>query len=92
MSSTENSSPKILLVVGEPSGDALGHQLIEALNALTHGRAKIIGVGGELMRSAGMQSLYSINDTSVMGLREVVPKVPTILRRIRQVAEFAKAK
>ncbi|MEQ1753172.1 MAG: lipid-A-disaccharide synthase [Micropepsaceae bacterium] len=91
MSSTEVSSPKILLVVGEPSGDALGHQLIEALKSLTHGHAKIIGVGGELMRSAGMQSLYSINDTSVMGLREVVPKVPTILRRIRQVAEFAKA-
>lgn len=84
-------APKILLVVGEPSGDALGGQLIQALRKLTDGHARIIGVGGELMRAAGMQSLYSITDTSVMGLREVVPKVPTILRRIRQVAEFAKS-
>jgi lipid-A-disaccharide synthase len=48
-------------------------------------------VGGERMRAAGMQSLYSITDTSVMGLREVVPNIPRILARIRQVADFAKA-
>jgi lipid-A-disaccharide synthase len=79
-----------MLVVGEPSGDALGQQVILALRALTRGRADIIGVGGERMRAAGMQSLYSITDTSVMGLREVVPKVPVILKRIRQVAAFAR--
>ena len=82
--------PRIMLVVGEPSGDALGQQVILALRALTRGRADIIGVGGERMRAAGMQSLYSITDTSVMGLREVVPKVPVILKRIRQVAAFAR--
>jgi lipid-A-disaccharide synthase len=43
------------------------------------------------MRAAGMQSLYSITDTSVMGLREVVPNIPRILARISQVADFAKA-
>lgn len=91
MTSTDDErTPKIMLVVGEPSGDALGQQVILALRQLTGGRANIIGVGGERMRAAGMQSLYSITDTSVMGLREVVPKVPVILRRIRQVASFAK--
>ena len=53
MSSHENKTPKIMLVVGEPSGDALGYQLIEALKELTGGGARIIGVGGELMRLAG---------------------------------------
>jgi lipid-A-disaccharide synthase len=85
-----NHPPKIMLVVGEPSGDALGQQVILALRQLTQGKADIIGVGGERMRAAGMQSLYSITDTSVMGLREVVPKIPVILRRIRQVARFAR--
>jgi lipid-A-disaccharide synthase len=84
------NAPTIMLVVGEPSGDALGQQLILALRELTHGKARIIGVGGERMRAAGMQSLYSITDTSVMGLREVVPNIPRILARIRQVADFAK--
>ena len=89
--SSNANAPTIMLVVGEPSGDALGQQLILALRELTHGKARIIGVGGERMRAAGMQSLYSITDTSVMGLREVVPNIPRILGRIRQVAEFAKA-
>jgi lipid-A-disaccharide synthase len=91
MTATQDApTPNIMLVVGEPSGDALGQQVILALRNLTGGRVNIIGVGGERMRSAGMQSLYSITDTSVMGLREVVPKVPVILRRIRQVANFAR--
>lgn len=89
--SSHANAPTIMLVVGEPSGDALGQQLILALQELTHGKARIIGVGGERMRAAGMQSLYSITDTSVMGLREVVPNIPRILARIRQVGDFAKA-
>ncbi len=82
--------PKIMLVAGEPSGDALGGQLISALRELTGDRVQIFGVGGNMMRAAGMTSLYSLDDTSVMGLREVVPKIPRILRRVRQAAEFAR--
>jgi lipid-A-disaccharide synthase len=78
-----------MLVAGEPSGDALGRQLIEGLKQLTQGRLRIIGVGGPLMRAAGLQSLFSLDDTSVMGLREVVPRVPRILARVRQAAAFA---
>jgi lipid-A-disaccharide synthase len=85
-----NTRPRIMLVVGEPSGDALGEQVMLALRSLTNDQVDIVGVGGERMRAAGLQSLYSITDTSVMGLREVVPKVPVILRRIRQVADFAR--
>lgn len=81
--------PTIMLVAGEPSGDALGGQLIEGLKQLTQGRLRIIGVGGPAMRAAGLQSLFSLDDTSVMGLREVVPRVPRILARVRQAAAFA---
>lgn len=81
--------PTIMLVAGEPSGDALGGQLIEGLRQLTDGRLRVIGVGGPLMRAAGLQSLFSLDDTSVMGLREVVPRVPRILARVRQAAAFA---
>jgi lipid-A-disaccharide synthase len=81
--------PTVMLVAGEPSGDALGGQLIEGLKALTHGRIRVIGVGGQHMRAQGLHSLFSLDDTSVMGLREVVPRVPRILARIRQAADFA---
>lgn len=83
------SAPTVMLVAGEPSGDALGGQLIEGLKAVTGGAVRVIGVGGTQMRAAGLQSLFSLDDTSVMGLREVVPRIPRILARVRQAAEFA---
>lgn len=87
--STAATVPTIMLVAGEPSGDALGGQLIEGLKALTGGKVRIVGVGGHQMRAAGLQSLFSLDDTSVMGLREVAPRVPRILARMRQAASFA---
>ena len=79
----------VMLVAGEPSGDALGGQLIEGLKALAPAGLRIVGVGGARMRAAGLQSLFSIDDTSVMGLREVIPKFRRIVMRVRQAANFA---
>jgi lipid-A-disaccharide synthase len=42
-----------------------------------------------MMRAAGLQSLFPLDDTSVMGLREVAPRVLRILARVRQAADFA---
>src|SRR5258705_688142 len=79
----------IMLVAGEPSGDALGGQLIEGLKSIADRPIKVVGVGGQHMRAAGLQSLFSLDDTSVMGLREVVPRIPRILRRVRETADLA---
>ncbi|MBZ4251751.1 hypothetical protein LAJ57_12620, partial [Streptococcus pneumoniae] len=64
-------------------------QLIEGLKQLTGGNMRVIGVGGPMIRAGGLQSLYPLDDTSVMGLREVVPRIPRILARVRQAADFA---
>ena len=79
----------LMLVCGEPSGDQLGGQLMASLKALTNGTIRITGVGGEAMAAQGLQSLYPLDATAVMGLREVVPKIPQILARVRQAADFA---
>jgi len=81
--------PRIMVVVGEPSGDLLGAQIMGALNRLTGGAVEITGVGGPAMEAEGLTSLYSIADTSVMGFNEVVPKIPKILARVGEAAEFA---
>ena len=79
----------LLLVCGEPSGDQIGGQLMAALNSILDGRVKITGVGGRAMAAQGLKSLFPLDDTAVMGLREVVPKIPVILRRVREVCDFA---
>ena len=81
----------LMLVCGEPSGDQLGGQLMAALKAATHDTIRIEGVGGRMMEAQGLRSLYPVKDTAVMGLREVVPRIPLILRRVREVCDHALA-
>ncbi len=79
----------IMLIAGEPSGDQLGAQLMAGLKALAGDRVRIVGVGGSAMTEQGLSSLFPLDATAVMGLREVVPRIPTILRRVREAADFA---
>ncbi|MGH6876941.1 MAG: lipid-A-disaccharide synthase [Rhizomicrobium sp.] len=79
----------IMLVCGEPSGDRLGAELMAGVKALAPDELRIVGVGGPAMAALGLQSLFPLDDTAVMGLREVVPRIPAILRRVRQVSDNA---
>lgn len=76
----------IFLVAGEPSGDALGARLMAALKRATDGRVRFAGVGGERMAAEGLTSIFPLTDIAVMGFTEVVPRLPLILRRLRQTA------
>lgn len=82
--SGEPASPLIYLIAGEPSGDLLAGRLMAALRDLTQGAVRFAGVGGEAMREQGLESLFPQADLAVMGLAEVVPRIPLILRRLRQ--------
>jgi lipid-A-disaccharide synthase len=77
-----------MLVCGEPSGDQLGGQLMQSLKTLAPD-IEITGVGGPAMAREGLKSLFSLDATAVMGLREVVPAIPRILRRVREATDFA---
>jgi len=77
-----------MLVCGEPSGDLLGAQLMAGLRTLAP-EIEITGVGGPAMAAQGLKSLFSLDATAVMGLREVVPAIPAVLRRVREASDFA---
>jgi len=77
-----------MLVCGEPSGDQLGAQLMRGLKALAPA-VEITGVGGPAMAREGLDSLFPLDATAVMGLAEVVPAIPRILRRVREATDFA---
>lgn len=79
-----DDAPLIWLIAGEPSGDLIGARLIEALKALTGDRIRVTGIGGEAMEAAGLQSRFPISDIAVMGLIEIIPRIPLIKRRMRE--------
>ncbi|NKF23194.1 lipid-A-disaccharide synthase [Solimonas marina] len=74
---------KIALVAGEISGDLLGGALVEALRARLP-NAQFYGVTGPQMEAAGCTSIASIDTLSVMGLAEVLPALPRVLRLRRE--------
>ena len=80
-----------MLVAGEPSGDLLGARLMAGLRELTGDRVEFVGIGGEQMIAGGLHSLFPMEELSVMGLVEVLPRARRILRRLRQTTDFALA-
>ncbi len=73
----------IYLIAGEASGDFIGAQLIIALKK-ENPDIKISGVGGKLMQKQGLRSLFPMEDLSVMGIAEILPRLPKLIGRINQ--------
>ncbi|EAQ03317.1 lipid-A-disaccharide synthase [Pseudooceanicola batsensis HTCC2597] len=76
---------RVFLIAGEPSGDALGQALMAGLRSLVPD-VVFEGVGGPLMCAEGMESLFPMEELSVMGLAEILPKYRHLKRRIRESA------
>ena len=81
---------KLFLIAGEPSGDRLGAALMAGLKSLIPD-VEFAGIGGPLMQAKGMQSLFPMDELSVMGIAEVLPKYLHLKRRIAQAAAAALA-
>lgn len=77
----------VYLVAGEPSGDLLASRLMRALKKKTGGAVRFYGVGGETMAQEGLTSLFDSSELAVMGLMEVIPSIPRILKRISQTVQ-----
>ncbi len=75
----------LYLVAGEPSGDRLGAGLMRALKELAPA-VRFRGVGGPAMTAEGLTSRFDMSELSVMGLAEVVPRLPRLVRRLRDTA------
>lgn len=76
----------IVLIAGEPSGDALGAALMQALKK--DPGIVMSGVGGAKMVAEGLQSLFPIDDLAVMGIVEVLPNIKKILGLIDRTAQY----
>jgi len=75
---------RVFMVAGEESGDQLGGALMRALADEAPEGVVFSGVGGRRMQAAGLASLYPMEDLTAMGITQVVARLPTILKRLRQ--------
>ena len=81
------SAPTILLSAGEASSDMYAARLAEALHARTG--ARVFGMGGPRMAEAGVELIADYHQVAVVGITEVLHKIPTVVRVQNRLAREA---
>ena len=77
---------RVFVIAGEASGDKLGAALMAGLR--THaGDVSFEGIGGDRMIDEGLQSLFPMDEISIMGITEILSQYRQLKARIRQTAD-----
>src|SRR5437899_2405124 len=81
------TSIPILLSAGEASGDMYAARLATALHQ--RGDFALFGMGGPKMREAGVEIIADYSEVSVVGITEVLKRLPSLRRAMRQLVTEA---
>jgi lipid-A-disaccharide synthase len=81
------TSQKILMVAGEASADRHASHVIRAIRQLMPA-AEIFGMGGPEMASAGMECIFGMDEFSVMGFTDVIPRILHIFKVYRGIKQL----
>jgi lipid-A-disaccharide synthase len=87
------SDRPILLSAGEASSDMYAARLATVLHRRTH--AQMFGMGGPRMAEAGVELVAHYHEVAVVGITEVLHKIPTVIRvqnRLKREAQRRGAK
>jgi lipid-A-disaccharide synthase len=75
---------KLFILAGEPSGDRIAADLVRRLKQRVP--LTFIGVGGDELKAEGLRSLFPMSDLAVMGISDVLLRLPLLLWRVEQTA------
>lgn len=80
-------SRRVMIVAGEASGDMYGARVVEEAHRLDSS-VRFFGIGGERMRSVGVDTLVDNKEMAVVGLFEVLSHFGVISRAFRMLREI----
>ncbi|WP_027720994.1 lipid-A-disaccharide synthase [Maridesulfovibrio zosterae] len=85
----KNTNNSVWINVGEASGDMHGAMLAKELFKRDP-KLKIMGMGGSAMEKSGCDIRYSMQLINLVGLTEVFPKLPGLLRLFGKIEDILK--
>lgn len=85
-----NKTLKIGIIAGEDSGDLLGASLMQDFIKI-YPHCEFIGVGGDKMLAQGLNRIVSNKEFAIMGLVEVISKLPRLLKLRHNIIKQLKA-
>jgi lipid-A-disaccharide synthase len=83
---TAGAERRIFLIATEESGDRLGANLMKVLRQRLGDGVRFEGIGGRAMAREGLDTLFPIEELSIIGLAAVVKELPKILGLIKETA------
>ncbi|HET8783514.1 MAG TPA: lipid-A-disaccharide synthase [Pyrinomonadaceae bacterium] len=85
-----SQTQRLMIVAGEPSGDAHAAALVQALNKKR--RIEYFGATGPLMRAEGVETVVNSDELAIMGILEVAQVFPKFLAAFRTLKAAAIAR
>ncbi|AUC55286.1 lipid-A-disaccharide synthase [Sagittula sp. P11] len=77
---------RVFVTAGEASGDKLGAAFMKGFRQLCPD-VEFRGIGGPLMEAEGLESLFPMDEISIMGISEILKEYRHLKARIRETAE-----
>ena len=79
---------KLMIVAGEPSGDAHAAALVAALRK-KNSQIECFGATGPLMRAQGVETVVNSDELAIMGILEVAQVLPRFIKAFRRLKAAA---
>jgi lipid-A-disaccharide synthase len=82
--------PCVVIIAGEASGDHHGAKLVSAMRSKNPGLF-FCGIGGPALEKAGVRIVVDAAELTVMGLTEVLSKLPSVLKGMGTIKRLLKS-
>lgn len=83
---------KVLISAAEISSDVHGSRLIRAIRTLLSGEqetSEFFGIGGPMLKDAGLRTVVEAGNLRVMGSKDVISKLPAVYRALKMMEQNA---